>query len=175
MSTAMQPQPHSNNILVSPPNSPTRKHPFIPGAEPFLYRAGNVGCLLVHGFTSAPWEMRGLGRYLADRGITAAAPLLAGHGTSPQDLHETTWHDWYTSVSNALEELRAMCSTVYVAGLSLGGALAIYTAAQRRKVVAGVVAMSSPIYIPSTVALALRSLNRGVPYLNKPFRAVEDP
>src|SRR5687768_16151489 len=67
--------------------------PIMPGAEPFIYRAGEVGCLMVHGFTSSPFEMRGLGRHLAERGITAAAPLLAGHGTSPEDLDGKTWHD----------------------------------------------------------------------------------
>ena len=65
--------------------------PIMPGAEPFLYEAGETGCLLVHGFTSSPSEMRGLGRYLADRGITANAGLLPGHGTSPADLQGVTW------------------------------------------------------------------------------------
>ena len=82
------------------------------GAEPFFYRAGDVGCLLVHGFTSSPFEMQGLGRYLADRGVTASSPLLAGHGTSPHDLHHTTWRDWYASVSNALDEMLAQCENV---------------------------------------------------------------
>lgn len=145
------------------------------GAEPFFYRAGAVGFLLVHGFTSSPFEMRGLGRYLADRGITAAAPLLAGHGTSPHDLHGTAWRDWYASVSEALDEMLAHCEQVYVAGISLGGALALYTAARRGQDLAGVVAMSTPIYLPKGLSVALKGLNRSVPFLNKLFRDIQDP
>ena len=42
----------------------------LPGAEPFLYEAEGPGCLLLHGFTSAPEEMRWLGDDLAQRGYT---------------------------------------------------------------------------------------------------------
>ena len=119
--------------------------------------------------------MRGLGRYLAGRGVTAACPLLAGHGTSPYDLHTTTWRDWHASVSNALDEMLAHCDQVYVVGISLGGALALYTAAQRAQDVAGVVAISTPIYLPKGLGVALKGLNHSVPFLNKPYRDIQDP
>ena len=103
----------------------------MPGAEPFVYEAGEIGCLMVHGFTSTPFEMRRLGVYLSERGITAAGMLLAGHGTSPEDLAKTGWHDWVVSVNEALDEMLNRCKRVYLAGLSLGAALTLYTAAQR--------------------------------------------
>jgi carboxylesterase len=116
-----------------------------------------------------------MGRYLADRGITASAPLLAGHGTSPEDLRDTTWVHWYASVSEALDELRSRCGRVYLAGLSLGGALALYAAGQRGADLGGIVAMSAPIYLPPALSIALSTLDRSVPYLNKPFSDIEDP
>jgi carboxylesterase len=147
----------------------------MPGAEPFLYEAGDVGCLLLHGYTSTPFEMRGTGRFLADRGITVSAPLLAGHGTAPEDLAGKTWHDWHASVNNALDHLLTRCKRVYVAGLSLGGALTLYSAAHRGHEIAGIVAMSSPIYIPQPVSLLLRGLQPNMPFMGKPFRDIEDP
>jgi carboxylesterase len=42
----------------------------VPGGEPFLLRGGPDGCLLVHGFTALPEEMRLLGDDLAQAGHT---------------------------------------------------------------------------------------------------------
>lgn len=147
----------------------------MPGAEPFLYEAGEIGCLLVHGFTATPYEMRELGRYLADRGVTAAGMLLAGHGTSPEDLQGTAWHDWYASVNTALDDLLLRCKRVYLVGLSLGGALTLYTAAHRGGDLAGIVAMSAPVYLPSGLSLVLKGMKGPIPYMYKPFRDIEDP
>jgi carboxylesterase len=150
-------------------------YPLMPGAEPFLYQAGPVGCLMLHGFTSTPYEMRGLGRHLADQGITAGAALLAGHGTAPEDLANTTWHDWYASVNDALDAMLARCERVYLAGLSLGGALTLYTAAHRGQDLAGIITMGAPIYVPSPIGSLLRGIQAQMPYLNKPYRDIEDP
>ncbi len=150
-------------------------YPLMPGAEPFLYEAGPVGCLMLHGFTSTPYEMRGLGRYLADRGITAGAALLAGHGTAPEDLANTTWQDWYASVNDALDAMLARCERVFLAGLSLGGALTLYTAAHRGQDLAGIITMGAPIYVPPPIGSLLRGIQVQMPYLNKPYRDIEDP
>ena len=155
--------------------TPGAAYPLIAGAEPFFYKAGTVGCLLLHGYTSAQSEMRLLAFYLAERGITVGAPLLPGHGTAPEDLQGKTWQDWYVAVNRALDEMLAHCSRVFLIGLSLGGALTLYTAAHRGDELAGIVAMSSPIYIPHGAGRLLRGINAHVPFMNKPFRDVEDP
>jgi carboxylesterase len=154
---------------------PSAAHPLIAGAEPFLYEAGPVGCLLIHGFTSSAYEMREFGRFLSGQGITAGAPLLAGHGTAPEDLQGIGWQEWYSSVSRALDVMLARCSRVYLVGLSLGGALALYAASRRGKDVAGVVAMSAPIYLPPGVGYLLRGIQATMPFLYKPYRDIEDP
>jgi len=41
----------------------------IPSAEPFLHVGDRVGCLIVHGFTGTPYEMRPLGDYLSKKVI----------------------------------------------------------------------------------------------------------
>ena len=99
----------------------------IPGAEPFFYPSGEVGCLLIHGLTGTPFEMRELGEYLSAQGYTVSGPRLAGHGTTDwRDLANTKWQDWYQTVVDAYSDLAARCRQVYLVGLSAGGALALY-------------------------------------------------
>ncbi|MFA6448386.1 MAG: alpha/beta fold hydrolase [bacterium] len=98
--------------------------------KPFFHERGPIGCLLIHGFTGAPTEMALLGEFLAERNITASGIQLAGHGTLPDDMAKTTWHDWAASAEQGLEELRGRCKEVFVAGLSMGGALTLYLAAR---------------------------------------------
>ena len=74
----------------------------VPGAEPVFLPGGPTGVLLLHGFTSSPAEVRPLADYLAAQGYTVASPLLAGHGTSPDDLRGTTWQDWVDSAEAGL-------------------------------------------------------------------------
>ncbi len=117
----------------------------MPGGEPFFFGGGSTGCLLIHGFTGTPNEMRGLGEYLAARGLTALGVRLAGHGTTVEDMEKTTWPDWYASAEEGLTELQKQCDEVFLVGLSLGGGLALHIAAHRP--LAGVVAMSTPITV----------------------------
>jgi len=97
--------------------------------KPFYFKGGPVGCLLIHGFTGAPPELRPLGEYLAGKGLTVSGPLLAGHGTDFHDLAKTTWQDWYASAEAAYLSLRQECKQVFVGGLSLGSLLALGLAA----------------------------------------------
>ena len=114
-----------------------------PGSRPFFMRGGPTGCLLIHGFTGQPGEMRWLGDYLAGQGHTVLGVRLAGHGTTPDDLGRTTWQHWLGSAADGLEILRAQCERVFVLGLSMGGLTTINLAA--RFPVAGLVPMSTPI------------------------------
>ena len=108
----------------------------------FYFPGGPVGCLLIHGFTGSPPEMRGLGEYLAGRGYTIQGSLLPGHGTSPEDLIATSRHDWLQAAEADLRYLQEVCHKVFVIGLSLGGVIGLLLAS--RHPVAGVVTMSAP-------------------------------
>ena len=108
---------------------------------PFAIRKGPVGCLLIHGFTGTPHEMRGLGEHLADRGISVSCKLLPGHGSDQRELNHVQWRQWVDTVDAGYAELAAHCHTVFVAGLSMGGVLALHLAAHRP--VAGVAAFAA--------------------------------
>lgn len=113
--------------------------------NPFFFEGGEVGCLLVHGFSGSPPEMRPMGEFLAGKGLTVLGVRLAGHGTSPEDMATTTWRDWVASAEAGLRELEARCERVFVAGLSMGGLITLHLAANHP--VDGIVPMSAPAYI----------------------------
>jgi len=137
----------------------------LPGTEPFAADGGRTGVLLCHGFTGSPVSMVPWGRHLADLGHTVRVPLLAGHGTTWQQLNHTTWHDWYGAVDTALDDLRARCDHVAVAGLSMGGCLALRLAQQRPADVDAVVLVNPAIALRNPALLALPVLKWVVPSL----------
>ena len=116
----------------------------VPGAAPYLLPGGPTGCLLLHGFSSMPDEMRWLGDYLDAEGYTVLGQRLAGHATHPHDLVRTRWTDWLVSVEDGLAILGAVTERVFLIGLSLGGMVALTAAAHYP--VAGVVGLSTPYY-----------------------------
>jgi len=116
-----------------------------PGLDlsPFFFAGGAVGCLLIHGFTSAPPDMRLMGEYLAGRGLTVLGVRLPGHGSTPADLERTTWGEWAGEAERGLAELQGHCEQVFVGGLSMGGLLTLYLG--QRHTVAGLIPMAAAI------------------------------
>lgn len=138
----------------------------IAGAEPFFFHGGPVGCLVLHGFTATPNEVRGLGEYLAEQGYTVLGPRLAHHGSDPADMNRSRWHDWYLSALDGWHLLRGVCDRIVPVGLSMGGTTALLLAA--RQPVTAVVSMSAPIYIPSDPRFPfLRAIGMVQPFLEK--------
>jgi carboxylesterase len=98
---------------------------------PYWLGDGDRGVLLLHGFAGTPPEMRPLAEVLVARGFTVYAPLLIGHGSSPEVLERTDHRDWIRSADQALDELASRCHWVGVAGQSMGATLALHLAATR--------------------------------------------
>ena len=91
---------------------------------------GRKGVLLLHGMTGAPGEMRLIARHLKRAGLGVAAPLLAGHGQDTAALLRSSWRDWLESARAAYRKLAAEVDEVYVAGICVGGALALALCAE---------------------------------------------
>jgi carboxylesterase len=109
--------------------------PTIPGAEPFSHKGdGDVGALVLHGFTGNPGSMRELANACAAAGFHVELPQLAGHGTAVEDMIPTRWSDWTASVESAYSALSARASRIVVLGLSMGGSLTLWTGMQHPEV-----------------------------------------
>ena len=98
-----------------------------------------VGVLVLHGFTGSPASVRPWAAHLNDAGFAVAVPRLPGHGTRWQDLNRTTYADWYGEAEAAFEKLATECDQLAVAGLSMGGCLALDLAQRRGRDVAALV------------------------------------
>ncbi len=126
----------------------------LPGAEPFRTDGdsdgdrGQAGALVLHGFTGSPHSVRGVARALAEAGLVVHAPLLPGHGTSPDDIQATAWEDWRAAAEVAWVDLAARCDQVVVFGLSMGGTLATALATDHPEI-AGIVVVNPYIDPPA--------------------------
>lgn len=96
----------------------------------FFWPGGEIGVLLIHGFTATTVEVQPLARFLNQHGLSVAAPLLPGHGTNPIETNRTHWRDWFSSAATTLQSLRKACRIVFVGGESMGGLLALLLAYQ---------------------------------------------
>ncbi|WP_099098529.1 alpha/beta hydrolase [Bacillus thermotolerans] len=87
-----------------------------------------IGCLCIHGFTGAPYEVQPLADYLSERtSWKIVVPTLPGHGEPPA-LKGVTYKQWLDCAEKEMQELATECDTVYVIGFSMGGLIAVYLA-----------------------------------------------
>src|SRR5262245_16977026 len=117
-------------------------------AEPFLFRGdpSKPACLLIHGFTGTPKEMRWMGEYLNQQGYTCLGVRLAGHATHPEDMVRSQYIDWIASIEDGYHLLRGITDNIFLVGLSMGGILALLMSTRLK--INGVVGMSTPYALP---------------------------
>lgn len=146
--------------------------------QPFLFEGAahaRTGVLIVHGFTGSPAEMRPLGLHLHLAGYTVHGVLLSHHGGEPAQLRGSTYHDWVLSAREGLDRLWQRCDQVVIAGLSLGGLIALHLAASdgRRsdgeRAVSGIVVMAAP----ASVADPRSKLVRFAKYIVRDFNPLD--
>jgi len=118
----------------------------IPESEPLRLFAGKTGVLMLHGFTGSPASIKPWALALHERGLSVAVPRLAGHGTHWSDLNKVNWQDWYDTVEKEFLELKKSCDQVFVAGFSVGGALALRLSQIRGSELAGAILLNPSIY-----------------------------
>jgi esterase/lipase len=131
------------------PLQPDRGRPvLLPGHG----EAGRIGVLLLHGYSASPGEVLPLAQALNEQGLTVYVARLRGHGTSPYDLQQRKWLDWYDSVRRGYVALQTISDVQFAGGMSTGGSLALYLAAQQSQddiQLQGVFAVGAPIKLQS--------------------------
>ena len=123
----------------------------IPTTEPFFLPGdpNKPACLLIHGFTGTPKEMRWMGDYLNGQGYACLGIRLSGHATRPKDMIRSRWTDWTASVEDGYNLLRGVTDRIILVGLSMGGVLSLLMSTRLAPRVRGVVAMSTPFELPA--------------------------
>ncbi|MBN2003596.1 MAG: alpha/beta fold hydrolase [Anaerolineae bacterium] len=145
------------------------------GEQGFFLPGGEQGILLVHGFLTSPGEMRGLGDHLAAAGMTVLGLRLRGHGTKPEDLAGVRWQDWVADVQQGLARLRQSCARIGLVGLSLGGALALYSAAHEPVERVAVCSTPDTTGVQSSILAGASLASRWIRFLPKIGSDVRDP
>lgn len=92
---------------------------------------GDVGVLVLHGFTGNPSSMTPQAQAFTAAGLHVEQPRLPGHGTTLEDMQTTFWTDWSTEAAAAYDRLAERASQIVVIGLSMGGTLTLWTGFQR--------------------------------------------
>ena len=119
-----------------------------PQAEPWSAPGGPDGVLVIHGYTGSPHGLRDLAEAFARAGFAVELPRLSGHGTSIDDLMQYSWPDWKREVEAAYAGLAARCRRTLVAGLSMGGSLAVSLCIDHPEI-AGLVAINPAVEPPA--------------------------
>ena len=115
------------------------------GPTAFRHDGGDVGVLLIHGFTSDPASLRAWADHLVGEEYSVRLPLLPGHGTRWQDANQTTFADWLGAVTAELQDLAATCRAVVVGGLSMGGTLTLRLAELFPHALAGIMLVNPSV------------------------------
>ena len=144
--------------------------PIAPEDEAFAAPAGpdgvdgkRIGVLLCHGFTGGPSSMRPWAEHLNAIGFAVSVPRWPGHGTTWQDCNTTEYADWYAAAVSAFEKLQTECDEVFVAGLSMGGCLALNLALDKGRDVRGLVLVNPAVATERKEVVLLPVLKHLVP------------
>jgi carboxylesterase len=119
---------------------------------------GDRACLLLHGFTGSPWDVRPLGEALAQRGYRVRAIRLPGHGTTPEAMAGVSHRDWEAAAESALFSLSGVRHT-FIAGLSVGALLAVLLAARYPERITGLALIAPALRLKGALVNVLRLLH----------------
>lgn len=126
-----------------------------------------VRCLLVHGLNGEPDDLAPVERELRAEGFETRSFWLPGHGTTPRELRQSGWQDWYAAVRTEAVSLLDAGEAVVLVGHSMGGAVCLALAAElaEREGLLGVAALCPPMRMHGWMEKLLAAARRVVPYL----------
>lgn len=120
--------------------------PYEIGKNRYLDNPESDTCIItIHGFSSAPKEVEQLSLYLYEKGFSVYSPRLDGHGTSPKDLKDKEWEDWYKSVCEAISIASIKYRKIFLVGFSTGGLLALLSANKKYFLFNGIVCINAAL------------------------------
>ena len=104
--------------------------------------------LCLHPFTGTPADVAPVTRALESHGYRVSAPLLPGHGDTPEALARASANDWLRAAEDELFRLRTLTGgRVSIVGASMGALLALRLAHRHPDAIAALVLMSAPLRV----------------------------
>lgn len=120
------------------------------GAEPyFLEGDSQTAFLVLHGWSASAESVRFLSAGLWAAGHSVLAPTLPGHGTSTEEMVKVGPVEWVDEARAAAQLLRRTYRSVFVLGVSMGGALALQLAGGAADQFDGVITLNAPVFMGS--------------------------
>lgn len=121
---------------------------YLTASSAYEYGNGDNYVILIHGFPSIPYDLIPLGEYLAQQGFHVIGVKLPGFGHSKEMLLKySDWKLWYGEINHTIAKIRKRHpKKIFVAGISMGGAAALYTASEHPEI-AAVVNINGPVII----------------------------
>lgn len=133
------------------------------GGEPiFIDKNSKIGILMLHGFSSTSHEFKDLCPFLAEKGFTVYAPLMAGHGTNPEDMIRTGPEEWKKSVREAYLKLKEKTGKVFLIGNSFGSNMAFWLAKEFDNEQAGIITLDAPVFLRNHKFIVFRLYTYGL-------------
>ncbi|BAL81677.1 alpha/beta hydrolase [Caldisericum exile] len=127
-----------------------------------------VGILLIHGFTGNLKTLSYLKTQFENSGFIIEMPSLSGHNTDYRDLDKVKFEDWLDDVETAFKRLKEKTGTIFVLGLSMGGALALHLQANFKDI-KGVILVNHALTLKKSLKLFF------VPILRHFVKFIYDP
>ncbi len=119
-------------------------------ANAFEVEGNATAALLIHGFTGTPAELRDLGFFLNQEfGWTIHAPLLPGHGTTPENLAKVKMENWAQTTHGALRRLSKKHAKIHLIGISMGALLCIQAFDKAKFAISSLALLVPALYLKS--------------------------
>lgn len=117
--------------------------------RPFLLKPGSIkaGVVLAHGYLAIPHEVRALAEYFYQNNYAVYVVRLHGHGTSPDDLADSTWEKWYESFNRGYAIIKSITDNIILGGFSTGACLALIAAANKGAKIQSVFSICAPLLL----------------------------
>ncbi|MGR3276976.1 alpha/beta hydrolase [Acaryochloris marina NIES-2412] len=109
------------------------------GCHPLIFEQADPtdkAIVLVHGLSDSPYFMSAIGEYFyQELGYNVYLPLLHFHGLKdPKGMEGVELEEWKANVRFAINVAESKAKTVSIGGLSMGGALSFYMAANSPRI-----------------------------------------
>ncbi len=118
-----------------------------------------IGILICHGYKSSPKEVESLAKFFNGFGFKVYAVRMKGHGTSPVNIQDTNWHDWYDSLQRGYAALKMICAKVVIVGFSTGGLIGLLSTAQKKSGIAAIVSINSALKLKDIRSKMVHGIN----------------